>query len=555
MLAIAFVIAALLAFAFLPLGLVLRSAVTGEGVPLFREVRERGTLEALGNTVALGIVVTAAALASGALFAWLIERTDLVASDRARGRLIAVLSLPLAIPPYLSAMAWALLANGRNGLLNRMTSTAWIDVYGFGGVAWVLASAAYPFVLLAVKAALERADPSLEEAARVCGAGPFRVLSAVTLPLVMPALAGAAGLVFVFTTAAFGVPYLLGTVADPPVMFLTTRIYQFTALGGAGMLERAASVCLLLLFASVLVQAAAGALGRRRSTIQVGGKSARPSLVPLGRARPWLRAVVAAFALVAVLVPIFTIAWTSLERSFADPLVLTADHWAQILGRRETARAFSHSVVLAVGAAAIVVLAGLLVARISKALGRRGDWLLTLATTPYAVPGTVLAIGLILAFQREVRLILLERVSLVLHLPGTLGMLLAAYAVKYLAFGARGARAALDQIHPSLEEAARTSGASPSRSLADIVFPLIRPSLGAAFVLVALPCLSELTMSVLLFGAGTETLGTLLFELQSYSDPPAAAVVATMIAGFALAGDAVARRLARVGARMVAGDR
>jgi iron(III) transport system permease protein len=77
----------------------------------------------------------------------------------------------------------------------------------------------------------------------------------------------------------------------------------------------------------------------------------------------------------------------------------------------------------------------------------------------------------------------------------------------------------------------------------DVILPLVSPSIAAAFLVVALPCLSELTMSVLLFGAGTETAGTLLFELQSYASPPAASVVATLVVLIAIAGDLLARKL------------
>jgi iron(III) transport system permease protein len=220
-----------------------------------------------------------------------------------------------------------------------------------------------------------------------------------------------------------------------------------------------------------------------------------------------------------------------------------------VLDREETGRAFFHSGILALLAGASVAGLGLVLARTAKAGGRLGEWLQAVASAPYAVPGTVLAIGLILAFAHEIRLVLLDSIAFILYLPGTLGILLVAYGVKYLAFGVGGARAALDQVHPSLEEAARISGAGPLRSMIDVVVPLVSPAIGAAFIVVALTCLSELTMSVLLFGAGTETTGTLLFELQSYSDPPAAAVVATLIVLLALFGDVLARHLRSKGAK------
>lgn len=537
--------AALAAFAFAPLVVVLRSALADGAAPLAAEIAEPATHAAWLNTLLLALLVTGAAVPIGTGLAWLVERTDLVKRERSRARLIALLSLPLAVPPYLLAMSWALLGNGRNGLLNRFGEAPWIDLYGMDGTVLVLASASYPFVMLAVRAALVRADPSLEEAARVSGAGPASVLLHVTLPLVLPAIAASAGLVFVFATAAFGVPYLMGSVADPPVMFLTTRIFRFTTLGGRDSLARAAALAIFLLGTSLAAQSLASWVAKRRSTVQVSGKSSRPSLLRLGAWRRPAALGLSVFVTVLILVPLFTIAWTSFSSNFADPTVLTTDHWSSVLGRQETAGAFLNSIVLALAAGAIVAVLGLVLARLALVGGRTGSALASLAAAPYAVPGTVLAIGLILTFAVEYRLILLDRVTFALYLPGTLGILMVAYAVKYLAFGVRGARAALEQVHPSLEEAARTSGAGSVRAVFDVILPLVSPSIAAAFLLVALPCLSELTMSVLLFGAGTETAGTLLFELQSYASPPAASVVATLVVLIAVAGDQLARRLQR----------
>src|SRR5687768_85959 len=132
---------ALIAFAFAPIAVVLRSAV---GTPLLAELSDPEAREAWLNTLAMSLGVTLLAVPIGTLLAWSIERTDL--AERHRAAFTALLALPLAVPPYLLAMSWAMLANGRNGLLNRMGG--WIDLYGLDGVILVLASASYPFALL-----------------------------------------------------------------------------------------------------------------------------------------------------------------------------------------------------------------------------------------------------------------------------------------------------------------------------------------------------------------------------------------------------------------------
>lgn len=511
-------------FAFVPLVLVLRSAELGE-------IAEPESIAALGRSLLLGFAVVAVAVPVGAALAWLIERTDVFATPKARSRALAIFAVPVAIPPYLLGIAWLLLGNGQSGLLNR--AGAWLDLYGLDGMILVLSTSSYPFALLAVRSALLRADPSLEEAARVSGAGPFRVLRSVTLPLTTPALAASSGLVFMFTLAAFGVPYIFGSGG---MRVLTTRIYQFFTLGGDDMMSRAAALALVLLIVSFAGERLSQWIAKRRSSVQVSGKTARRSVVNLGRARNPLRAAMLLFALLFIVTPIVTIAWTSLAKTFADPFTLTFDHWDAVLARGETLRAFGHSILLSASAGAIVAIIGLLVARI-------GGPLASAASLPYAVPGTVLAIGWIFEFAKELRLIAFDHITFALHLPGTLWILLVAYAVKHLAFGVRGCSAALAQIHPSLQEAARISGAAELRSFRDVILPLIAPAAVAAFLLAAMTCLSELTMSVMLFGAKTETAGTLLFELQSYSDPTQAAVVATLVVMVAIAGYAGVRAI------------
>ncbi len=538
---LAFAITALLLLAFAggPLFAILKTAFADGGAPLWHELRDESAHSAWLHSVLMALCVTLLASALGGFFAFVLERSDAFDS----GWIRAALAVPLAVPPYLLAMSWAILGSGRSGLLNQPFASPWLDVYGLDGVILVLTTSSYPFVMLAVQASLRSSDPSLEEAARVSGARPFDVIKTVTLPLAAPSLLAAAGLVFVFATAAFGVPYLLGSVAEPPVFFLTTRIFQYTTLGGEEMLARAAALAVVLLLTSVIAQGAASWWGSRRSAIQVSGKASRRARFALGAARPWVRAAVVVFIAVFVVMPLVTIAALSFSKSLADPTSLTTTHWQSVLLRQETLRAFAHSFGLALGAGALVALLGFVIARMAKTQGRRGRWLAVAASSPYAVPGTVLAIGFVLAFSAEVRVVMLDWLTLALYLPGTLALLLVAYAVKYLAFGVRGSKAALEQVHPSLEEAARTSGASPLKAVRDIAFPLVRPAVLASFVVVALPCLSELTMSVLLFGAGTETTGTLLFELQSYADPPAASVVATLVVIVALLGDAVVRRV------------
>jgi iron(III) transport system permease protein len=191
------------------------------------------------------------------------------------------------------------------------------------------------------------------------------------------------------------------------------------------------------------------------------------------------------------------------------------------------------------GAGLLVCGFGLASAVLQRHFRRLGAGIEALAVWPYAIPGTVLAIALLIAFSRDLRFILFDRIAFVLALAHTPWLLLIAYAAKYLALGTRNSSEALAQIDPSLAEAARVSGAGPLRAFIDAPLPLLRPALFAAFVLAFLLCATEITMSVLLVPAGSQVLGTLLFELQSYADPAAASVLACAFVALVLLGQAL----------------
>ena len=495
-------------------------------------------LWALGSTLVISLRAAAFALAAGGPLAILLFRTDLPL----RGAFTALFTLPSAIPPFIWGMGWLLLASPRAGYLNRLLGEGTLDIYGAAGIAFVEGLSGLPLVLLAGAAALRRVDPALEEAARVCGASPVRALLATTVPLALPSLLSGAVMVFLMTASSFGVPYILGVSASPPTRVLTTRIYELILLGGEDNLARAVALAAVLLLFTPLALWATWALGRAGRVRLNAGKGVSVRLFPLGRARRLATVAVSAAGVLLVLLPLGAIVLTSVQRSFGAELAwesLTLLHWSGVLFEPRTLRAAGRSLLLAAGAGVLVCALGLAGAVLRRQFRRFGAGLEALAVWPYAVPGTVLAFALLLAFSRDLRFILFDRVAFVLALAHTPWLLLIAYSAKYLALGAQNSSEALAQVDPSLAEAARVSGAGPLRAFIDAPLPLLRPALVAAFVLAFLACATEITMSVLLIPAGSEVLGTLLFELQSYADPSAAAVLACAFVALVLAGQAL----------------
>lgn len=517
----------LIAFTVVPLIVLLLRASSTEGPGIITLWSHPATLHALRGTL---LTSTGAALISftlGLPLAVLLERTDLPS----RRLLRAAFTLPTAIPPYIWCMGWIALANPRAGLLNRVLGEGALDIYSTAGIAFVLGGAGLPLVMLPAAAVLARIDPSLEEAARICGAGPLRALLAVPVRLALPAAASGAALVFLFAAASFGVPYLLGVTATPPTPTLTTRIYSEMLMGPGG-LWTATALSLLLLAIAVGVLALSRMLGRSGRTALLSGKGLKVRALQLGAARLPLAALVVLAALVLIVAPLAAVALTSLTTPSG---ALTVAHWGRVLTDARTLDATWRSLWLALAAAIAVTALGLALAMIRKrsvALGRTAE---LLAAWPYAVPGTVLAIALLVAFSRDLRFVFAERVAVVLALANTLWLLLLAWVAKHLAFGTRNAAEGLARVDPSLAEAARVSGAGPTRAFVDAVLPQLKAPLVAAFTLTFLTCATELTLAVLLVPAGQDVLGTLLFELQSYADPASAAVIACAFVLFVLA--------------------
>lgn len=539
---------ALAVFAGLPLAvLVARALGLPEGLSLdaLRAALQGSNTGAVVNTLVCSAGSAVFAVLWGAPVAFLVERTD-IAGRRALGALAII---PLAIPPYLLAMAAIALLGPRVGLVGAPLARLGLEVPLFGhlGIALTLGVTFSPLVVLKVRAALAHMDASLEEAARIAGASPARALWDHTLPLVLPSVLSSSVLVFVAAAASFGVPALLGSVADPPVHVVTTRIATALQVGSPAALREALGLSCVL--AAVGAVAFAGPALARTGVVVVTGKAPRPARLELGRARAMASAGTWALALALVVAPLGALALQALMLRQGAGLGmdnLGTTHVWDVLSRRELGPAALRSLGLAAGAALVCVALGTAVVVAARRLRLRSMRALTaLAELAYAVPGTVLAVALILTFALEVRLIVLERVTFTLALAGTSALLFVAYAVKYAALAVRGADEALGQLHPSLEEAARTAGAPPTRAFLDATLPLLRGHLAAAALAIFLPTLTELTMSVILVAPGTSTLGTILFELNDYGDPQEAAALATWLMVAVLCGHMVSTRLVR----------
>jgi iron(III) transport system permease protein len=499
---------------------------------------EADTWRVLWNSSFVSIWATAIGGAAGTVLAFLVCRTNLPGRRFFRTALL----LPYLIPPFIGALAWLALM-GPVGFVNQLwmaltgASEPLFRIYGALGIVLALALYNYPLAYLTVLASLERMDPALEEAARSSGATPLRMVRDVTLPIIAPAIGAGAVLVFLSSVANFGIPAILGFPAK--YFVLTTKIYAVIL-----DFDRPHNLGLAAALSFLLVLAAGAAMGLQR--LMVRGRSyglaqgiGQLTVLDLGRWRQPAGILVTAFLLITSVAPVCAILLTSLTKAFGMPLGwdnLTLRNFSNLFFMVPAVwRALRNSLILAASSATVAIVLAFLVAYVQTRTQLRGKGVLeALVVLPFAVPGTVVALAMILAFLKPV---------FGIALYNTIWILLVAYMARFLALAVKPVAAAFTQVHASLEEAARSSGATLSRSLRDVTMPLIRPALVAGWFLAAVPAVTELTLSVLLWSVGNETVGVMVFNMHEEGKVLLSSALAVVVMLIALASNLLIRRL------------
>jgi len=489
--------------------------------------------KALTNTVQVSIVVMIASVIITFPLAWLVGRTDLPFKKFFRTVLVA----SYMIPPYVGAIAWVQLLNPSVGYLNNVfkslfgLSQAPFNIYTIGGLAWVLTLFYSPFAFITISRAMEKMDPTLEEAARISGSSPLKTLWDVTLPLMMPAIVAGGLLVFISAASCFGIPAIVGMPGNIEVM--TTRIVTFVYMGDAkGIRDATALAVSMMIIANGLLFFMSWMLSHKDYTT-ISGKSTRPTMVELGKWKWLALAFVGGYAFIAVILPLGSIVMTSFLVSMSKGIELSnfgIDAWIPVITSEQYLDSIWRSLGYGFIAACIGTVLALFVAYLSvktKITGRSiPDLLVVLGGS---TPSIVISLALIITFSGNYGL----------NIYSTMWIIIVSYLVKYMTMSVRTIAASLSQVHISLEEAALNSGASWIRTCKDIIIPLVAPSIIAGWFLIFMPSFYELTMSNLLYGADTKTIGVLLYELQTYADTQNASVLSVIILIIVLVGNLI----------------
>jgi len=462
---------------------------------------------ALLNTVQLALGAGSMSILIGVPLAWATARTDMPL----RRLIHALVALSYITPPYLTALAYSILLGPDAGQFNRLLRALFgfasgpINIFSMPGVIFVIGIHVFAFTYFLTHSALRSVDAALEESAQMLGAKPWQTTLRINLPLVAPAITGGALLAAIESMALFGPQAIIGTPAQ--IVFLPTRIYA-TIGGYPPRWGEASALSLLLVVLTVAGLALQRGYLERRSFITVGGRGVRSRRTALGHWRWPLFAFCLLLVFFSAIAPLGVLTLTAFAKSWTEPLSfanLTLQHFFTALSEDQVAvRGILNSFKLATAAATLAVLIGAAVAYLDVRTSARGRRLLDyLAILPLGLPGTVMAVGILLAFIR-----------MPLPIYGTLSILLIAYVARFLPLATRSANATLRQIDPSLEEAGRATGASWWGAVKLILLPLARPGLLVAFLLVFIPAFGELSATILLYTGGTETIAIAIYRLN-----------------------------------------
>jgi len=464
------------------------------------------------NTFIVAFWGAIGATAIGVIVAWLLARTDIPFKKFWRTTLI----IPYIIPPFIGAIAWVYLL-GPVGYLNKIwmaiTNTfdpLWV-VYGQDGIIFVMILYSYPIAYMVTLGPLSQMNPALEEAGQISGAGTLRTLRDITLPLMLPSIGGSALLIFMSMMANFGIPAVIGF---PKRYFVMSTQIFLTILNfdRANNLQIAAALSMLLVFLALFTMQLQRWIQKGKSFAIISGKSSQPQLVQLRKYKYLAITFLGLIVLFTVVLPVLSIIATSLLRALGLPFIfenLSFVNFKRIIYEvPKVRRAIRNSFLLAGGSATSIVFISLIISYLIVKIKIKGTMVLeALVLLPYAVPGIVVALAMILAFVKPLPIV---NVSIY----NTIWIIAIAYISRFLTFGVRSISAAFEQVHESLEDAARISGAGVIASFKDIVIPLIRSNIFAGWFLSFSPALTELTLSMLLFSVGNETLGTVVYGLH-----------------------------------------
>lgn len=468
---------------------------------------------ALGRSIFVSVTTTLTTLIVGVPMAYAMSRYNVLGKKFIHIFII----MSLMSPPFIGAYSWIMLF-GRSGLVTKFFEGFGIilpSIYGKLGIILVFTFKLFPYVYLYTSGAMGSIDSSLEEAAENLGSNKLRRLRTITLPVIMPSIAAGAIMVFMTSLADFGTPMLIGE----GYMVLPVLVYNeyMSEIGGNAHLASALSVVVVCCSTAVLL--VQKYFVSKKNYVMTAMRPPKEEEVH-GMKRFLISFPVMLVTFIGILPQIVVVVSSFIKSDFTGfQKGFSLDSYITIFNRLWTN--IRNTYVFSTTAIIFIIILGMLISYIVvRQKGLAGQIMDLLIMFPFVIPGAVLGISLIVAFNKEP-----------LILTGTAAIMIIAFVVRKLPYTVRSGSAFLQQMDPSVEEASISLGVSPMKTFFKVTARLMAPGILSGAILSWITCINELSSSVMLYGGKTSTISVAIYTevvRNSYGTAAALASILTL---------------------------
>jgi iron(III) transport system permease protein len=453
------ILVSLILFILYPLAKVIIVSVFPQGtftLEILRKVVSSWHLrQAFFNSLMMGVLTAFFGSLIGFVFAFTITRTDIPLKKFFN--LIAI--VPIISPPFIGALAIIMLFGNNGFITSTLLGLKNFKIYGFRGLLFAQIVTFFPVAYITLKGVLESISPTLEDAAMDLGGSRFKVFRRVTLPLAIPGFASAMLVLFIETLADFGNPLILAGSRFPIL-----SVQAYLEITGMYNLPKGAALAFILLIPSITAFFLQKYWVAKKQYVTITGKPTISTIKLVSPAVKWLLFGTVTFFALIIMMIYATIIWGAFANIWGSDNSLTLKHFLYVFG--VGFEAVKDTIVIAGLSTPVAGLLGMVIAFLAVRKNFPGKNFMEISSLlSFAVPGTVIGIGYILAFNRQPLL-----------LTGTLAILLLNFIFRYIPVGIQSGIAVLRQVDPSIEEAAIDLGADSRRTFRKITLPLMIPA-------------------------------------------------------------------------------
>ena len=468
--------------------------------------------QSMFNSFKVTVCVTILAILIGAPLAYFMTCYKI----KLKGLIEVLVIISMLSPPFIGAYSWILLC-GRSGVVTKFLSNLFgiemPSVYGFGGILLVFTLKLYPFIYMYVSGALKKIDVSLSEAAESLGCSAVKKVATIIIPLILPTVLAGALLVFMNALADFGTPMLIGEgYSVMPVIIYSEFISE---VGGQANFA-AAMAAIMVLITAVLFMAQKYVVNKKSFTMS----SLRP--IQPKEAKGVSGVLIHIFIYFSVflsIIPQLTVIYTSFLKTNGSMFTsgFSLDSYRTIF--KTAGKAVVNSYLFGVIAIVLIILLGMFIAYLST---RRKNVLTgiidSITMFPYIIPGSVLGITLLLAFNKKPLL-----------LSGTFIIMIVSFVIRRLPYTLRSSAAILYQISPSMEEASISLGCSPVKTFFKVTAVMMLPGVLSGAILSWITVINELSSSIILYTGKTRTMSVAIYTEVIRASYGTAAALSTIL--------------------------